>query len=52
MLTHTCLQKPLREIEVAVCNHQTDSSFYVQAGVWSGDLQHEIEYDYTWHWMS
>ena len=39
MLTHTYPYKPLRKIEVAICNHQADSPLYVWPNVWSSDLQ-------------
>ena len=39
MLTHTYPYKPLRNTEVAICNHQTDSRLYVWPDAWSGDLQ-------------
>ena len=33
MLTHIYPYKPLRKIEVTICNHQADSPFYVWANV-------------------
>ena len=39
MLTHTYPHKPLRNIKMTICNHQTDSPLHVWPHVWSGDLQ-------------
>ena len=39
MLTHTYPHKPLRRIEVAICNHQVDSPFHMYPDVCFGDLQ-------------
>ena len=38
-LTHTYPHKPLRMIEMTVCNHQADSPLYVWPAVRSEDLQ-------------
>ena len=39
MLTQIYPHKPLRKIEVTICNHQADSLLSVWPNVWSGDLQ-------------
>ena len=52
MLTHIYPHKPLRKIEVTICNHQADSPLYVWPNVWSGDLQVQKKYGPTWHRMS
>ena len=53
MLTHTYPHKPMTKIKVTICNQQAESPLYVWSGVWSGDLQNNLEKDgHTWHWMS
>ena len=44
MLTHTYEHKPLRNIEVTICNHQADSPLYVWPDVWSGELKVQKKY--------
>ena len=39
MLTHKYSHKPLRKIEVTICNHQADSPLDMWPDVRSGDLQ-------------
>ena len=53
VITHTYPHKPMTKIKVTICNHQAESPLYVWFGVWSGDLQNNLEKDgHTWHWMS
>ena len=39
ILTHIYPHKPLRKIEVTICNHQAYSLLSVWSNVWSGELQ-------------
>ena len=52
MLTHIYPHKPLRKIEVTICNHQADSPLCVWPDVWSGDLQVLKMHGHTWRRMS
>ena len=52
ILSHTYPHKPLRKIELTICNHQAHSPLYVWPNVWSGDLQFQKKYGHTWHRMS
>ena len=52
MLTHTYPHKPLRKIEMTICNHQADSKLYVRPNVWSGHLQVQKKHGHTWHRIS
>ena len=47
MLTHTYPHKPLRKIEVTICNHQADSPLCVWPNVWSDDLKVYKNYGHT-----
>ena len=47
MLTHTYPCKPLRKIEVTICNHQADSLLYMWPDVWPDDLQVLKNYGHT-----
>ena len=39
MLTHTCPHKLMMKLNVAICDHQVESLFYLWSGVYFGDLQ-------------
>ena len=51
ILSHIYPHKPLREIEVIICNQQADSPLYVWPNIWSG-VQFLKTYGHTWQWMS
>ena len=50
MLTHVYPHKPLRKIELTICNHQADSPLYVLPDVWCDDLQVHKKYGWMSRW--